>query len=107
MRLTTTFCGILFLYVGVLHAETNHFQAPTKLKAAGEDILVGGRGHSAPTIVDINKDGLADLVVGLYKSKREDGNFLVYLNKGTNKIPEYEKGYLLKSADKLIAIPDG
>lgn len=72
------------------------FEPPTRLKADGKVIDTGdANGHCGPTIVDLDGDGLNDLVVGDFS-----GKFHFYRNVGTATTPAYESSGLLKAGDK-------
>jgi hypothetical protein len=62
-----------------------------RVESSGKVIDTGGsNGHSAPSVVDIDGDGLEDLVVGDF-----GGRFQLHRNVGSNAKPVYEsKGYL-------------
>ena len=64
---------------------------PIRLKADGEYIDTGEYvAHSGPSVMDINKDGLPDLLVGNFR-----GHIHVFENRGTRTRPELtDKGFL-------------
>lgn len=57
---------------------------PFKVEASGAPIAVDV-GHAAPFVIDFNKDGKKDLVVGQFAS----GKARVYLNVGTDDQPAF------------------
>lgn len=72
---------------------TSIFHPPVPLKADGKIISTGQAwGHSAPAVVDLNGDGLEDLVVGDF-----GGKFRRYLNTGAENAPVYGKGELIEA----------
>lgn len=57
---------------------------PFKVEAAGAPIAVDV-GHAAPFVIDFNKDGKKDLIVGQFAG----GKARVYLNVGTDDQPAF------------------
>ena len=84
-----------------------------KINAARKPIDVGGNGYSAPTLYDVDDDGLLDLVVGMWSEERcpdgthKQGRFLVYRNGGNKKSPQYESPYFLQAGEKIASVPVG
>ncbi len=77
-------------------------QGPFRLEVEGKVIDTGGaNGHSSPCIVDIDQDGLQDLVLGDF-----GGRFHVYKNIGRSTEPVYSStGYLQAAgADAKVLI---
>lgn len=66
---------------------------PVRIEADGEPITTT-TGHAAPFVVDFDKDGVRDLVVGQFA----DGVARVYRNLGTNSAPKFG-GFRLLEAD--------
>jgi hypothetical protein len=62
---------------------------------SGNKIIDCSPPYAAPTIFDLDKDGLQDLIVGTYK-----GKFRFYKNKGTQKIAVYNKFSLIQANGK-------
>ena len=63
---------------GSVRGGARVFEPPVRLKADGEIIDSGAKwGHGSPCVVDLNGDGMADLLVGDFS-----GNFTRYLNVG-------------------------
>lgn len=72
------------------------------MEAAGEVIDVP-TGHAAPFFVDMDADGVRDLVVGSFGSDAEGvsgGTCRIYRNVGTNAAPRYGAFTLLQSEGK-------
>ncbi len=76
--------------------------APVKLKD-GSDPLDVTVGHAAPLVVDWDKDGKKDLLVGQFG----DGKLRVYLNKGTDKEPKLEGFSFVQAGGKDATVPVG
>lgn len=77
-------------------------QAAFRIEAAGEVIDVP-TGHAAPFFVDMDADGVRDLVVGSFGSDAEGvsgGTCRIYRNLGTNTEPRYGAFTLLQSDGK-------
>lgn len=75
----------------------------------GQEILAGGKpieikaGHLVPCVADWNGDGKPDLVLGQYTG----GRIRLYLNRGTDAEPFFEKFEFLKAAGRIISLPVG
>ena len=83
------------------HGKAWH-QPAFRIEAAGEVIDVP-TGHAAPFVVDMDGDGVRDLVVGSFGSDAEGvsgGTCRIYRNLGTNAEPRYGAFTLLKSEGK-------
>jgi len=110
---------MLLVCVVTVHGQVEkfNFETPFRLKADGKIIDVKQLGHSAPLIYDYNKDGKDDLIVGYYGIDRVDydsirvvhpltkGGGQIYLNKGTNKQPEYTYAGNLMGGGELVYVP--
>ena len=71
----------------------DEFEPPFRLKADGEIIDTGEAwGHSSPCVVDLNGDGVKDLLLGDF-----GGKFQIYLNSGKPNAPAYSRGGLLQA----------
>lgn len=77
--LAGNYFGSLYYYKNIGTSTTWAFTTPTK---NFENIRVGER--STPQIVDLDKDGLNDVVVGEF-----NGNFNYYKNTGSSSAPKY------------------
>lgn len=81
--------------------DTATFEAPVRLLAAGEPVAVDAPGYACPTLVDLDGDGLRDLVVGQFK----DGKMHRFLNVGTKEAPEYGEGDYVMTGDEPALVP--
>jgi len=94
---------------------------PIVLRAGGELIDVT-TGHAAPYVLDLDGDGVRDLLVGEYGSGRfpaerlseetrenskglAEGRLRFYRNVGTNTKPRYEDFEYLKDGDENLSLP--
>jgi FG-GAP-like repeat len=69
------------------------FEPPVRLKADGQVIDTGPQwGHSSPCVIDLNGDGVKDLLIGDF-----GGKFHRYLNVGKPNAPEYRGDGLLQA----------
>ncbi len=110
-------CALLALVTGLLQArdgdeddfpedkavrvESDAFHPPVRLTADGQVIDHGPSwGHTSPWLVDVDGDGIHDLVVGDFS-----GHFRVYHNEGTEKQPRYAKGVNLKAGGVDAQVP--
>lgn len=81
--------GTLLALVLALTSTTVHGQQlakPVRLEAGGRPIDIGGVGHSAPFVGDIDGDGKQDLLVGTFSG----GQLRIYRNRGTNQEPKFD-----------------
>ena len=77
------------------------FSDPIQVMADGVAIAVESPGFACPTFVDVDGDGLCDMVVGQFR----DGKMHFFKNVGTAKAPKFAKGEWIKSADKTAVVP--
>lgn len=76
--------------------------APVRIEAGGAPITTT-TGHAAPFVVDIDRDGIRDLVVGQF----DQGVARVYRNVGTNAAPEFAEFTLLQADGHQAAVKPG
>jgi hypothetical protein len=82
-------------------ASSDLFYPPVRLSAENGVIDHGFCwGHASPWIVDVDGDGLRDLVVGDFS-----GLFRVYRNLGTNQAPRYAKAVNLQAGGVDAKVP--
>lgn len=81
--------------------EKPTFEEPVRLKADGKIISIP-YGYSFPTSVDLDLDGLNDLLVGEYYKR---GEIYFYKNIGTKKAPKYSKAKNLMIGQKVLTVP--
>ncbi|MFO0912063.1 MAG: VCBS repeat-containing protein [Pirellulales bacterium] len=76
------------------------FEPPVRLSSDGKFIDTGKAwGHCAPCVVDIDGDGLEDLIVGDFS-----GKFRVHRNVGSAQKPSYEDQGLIQAGDKVASV---
>jgi hypothetical protein len=77
---------------------------PVRLEAGGRQINIGGVGHSAPFLADIDGDGKLHLLVGTFS----EGQLRIYRNRGTNRAPKFDAKYdLLLDGKADGTVPTG
>ena len=75
---------------------------PVRLKAGGTFIDTAQFvGHNGPHVVDINRDGRKDLLVGTFSRR-----ILVFENEGSDKAPKLVDKGALKAAGQTVTIPN-
>jgi hypothetical protein len=81
--------------------EANLFHPALRLSAA-DGIMDSGAswGHSSPWLVDVDGDGIRDLVVGDFS-----GLFRFYRNEGTDQQPRYAKAVNLQAGGVDAKVP--
>ena len=85
----------------LVRVEKDIFHPPVRLTAADGIIDSGpSLGHCSPWIVDVDGDGVNDLVVGDFS-----GLFRFYRNEGTNKQPRYAKAVNLQAGGVDAKVP--
>lgn len=72
--------GEIFLYLNEGTNDQPTFGKPIKLNGGSLDV----GSNSSPDVADWNGDGKKDLIIG-----NSDGEIFIFLNKGTNKDPQY------------------
>jgi hypothetical protein len=101
--------GVVLLFLAPLLDETKPTPAesklpvladPVKIMAAGKPIAVD-IGHAAPFVLDINKDGRKDLIIGQF----DGGKARVYLNRGTDADPKFDDFTYLKAGGADATVP--
>ncbi|HVC98637.1 MAG TPA: hypothetical protein VND64_33530 [Pirellulales bacterium] len=77
-------------------------EPPVRLKAGDEFIDTGKHvAHAGPLAVDLNADGMPDLLVGNFS-----GHFQVYMNAGTRAQPKYVDQGLLEAGGETAKVPN-
>ena len=71
------------------NANGQDLAKPVRLEAGGQPINIGGVGHSAPLLADIDGDGKLHLLVGTFSG----GQLRIYRNLGTNQSPKFDGKY--------------
>ena len=84
-----------------VRSEANLFHPAIRLSAA-DGVMDSGAswGHSSPWLVDVDGDGIRDLVVGDFS-----GLFRFYRNEGTNQQPRYAKAVNLQAGGVDAKVP--
>lgn len=102
LRTLTATLSLVFSSLAYSQATTDSlFHPPQRLAAAGQAIQLDSPGYAAPTIADIDNDGLADLIVGQFRK----GQLNFYKNVGTTQAPRYAKGVKLTSGSQPASVP--
>ncbi len=73
---------------------------PVKILAGDEPITVT-TGHAAPFVLDFDRDGKKDLIVGQFSG----GKARIYLNVGTDKEPRFADWTFLQAEAKDASVP--
>ncbi len=73
---------------------------PVKIYACDEPITVPN-GHAAPWVMDFDKDGKKDLIVGQFRG----GKARIYLNIGTDAKPVFKDFTFLQAGGKDASVP--
>ena len=60
-------------------------------------------GHAAPAVMDFNRDGKKDLLVGQFGG----GRLRIYLNKGSKRNPQFQGFQYLTIGGKQVTVPYG
>ena len=77
------------------------FHEPIQVMADGAAIAVESPGFACPTFVDVDGDGLRDLVVGQFR----DGKMTFFKNTGSASEPTFAAGTWIMSGDKPAVVP--
>ena len=83
-------------------ATGQELDRPFRVGSSGTPIAVD-QGHAAPLLFDIDGDGKRDLLVGQYGG----GRLRVYLNGGSDSIPQFVEYHYLAAGDSLARVPGG
>lgn len=73
-----------------------------KIQSEGKPISIKV-GHLVPCVTDWDGDGKKDLIVGQFSG----GKIRLYLNKGTDEVPEFKGFQYMEAGGKEIALPSG
>ncbi|MBI5850914.1 MAG: VCBS repeat-containing protein [Planctomycetes bacterium] len=86
-----------------LAVQDPQFEAPVRLKAGGEPVMVEAPGYAAPGWADVDGDGKRDLIVGQFN----DGKLLVCRNTGKGKLADgmLAKGEWLEVEGAVAEVP--
>src|SRR5260370_23121791 len=92
------------LALPVFNARGQDLAKRVRLEAGGQPINIGGVGHSAPFLADLNGDGKLHLLVGTFS----EGQLRIYRNLGTNKAPKFDAKFNLLLGGKAEgSVPTG
>lgn len=90
-------------------APGSDLEPPVRLEADGKPIDVFG-GHAAPSLADLDGDGVRDLLVGQFLSEGKNAfqaPMRVYRNAGTEKAPRFAAFRLLDGGGEGATVPTG
>ncbi len=100
-RLVTSMLGIAAAFSASAASDLPILKAGTQINAAGKPLSIG---HTAcPEVLDWNNDGKKDLIVGTFAS----GKVMLFLNRGTDAAPQFDKGRALQAGGKDISVGFG
>jgi hypothetical protein len=91
---------IIAWMMGIFFSFAQKMEAASPIKIANKPIKIP-KCYAAPTIFDLDNDGLQDLIVGTF-----DGEFRFYKNVGTKKIPAYNNFTFIQANGKNAKIPN-
>jgi hypothetical protein len=78
------------------------FEEPFRVEADGQPIAVESPGYAAPTMVDLDGDGVPDLVVGQFR----EGNLQFFRNLASKtETPRFAAGEWLMTEDQRAVVP--
>lgn len=77
------------------------FEPPVRIQSEGKPITIPN-GYSFPSCIDLDKDGLKDLIVGEYS---KGGELYYYKNIGSKAAPKYGKAQNLMIGDEILTVP--
>ncbi|MEM7311915.1 MAG: hypothetical protein AAF497_02065 [Planctomycetota bacterium] len=78
------------------------FEAPVRLMVGDQPIAVEAPGYAAPTMADVDGDGVDDLVVGQFNS----GKMSYFKNvAGKDQSPQFAKADWIKTGDSPAEVP--
>ena len=83
-------------------ATSSELQTPFRVEADGKVIETEG-GNAVPCLMDFDKDGIQDLLVGQFK----DGKVRVFCNVGSKTAPKFGAGVWLKAGGADARVPAG
>jgi hypothetical protein len=78
------------------------FEPPVRLMAGGSPVAVEAPGYACPTMVDLDRDGQPDLIVGQFRG----GKMMFYRNIAPpGASPRFEQGRWLMTGDRPAEVP--
>ncbi len=86
----------LILLAGTVRSETPEIRSMGKIEGGSGSLQVDR--YSAPFVADWNSDGRKDLIVGQYMW----GNVLLFVNRGTDLNPSFDRGRLILCGEEPI-----
>ncbi|MBI3097512.1 MAG: hypothetical protein HYY93_04595 [Planctomycetes bacterium] len=96
--------ALSLLWLGALAAEeaaqTIRLGRATKVHDGKEPIDVS-IGHATPYVIDWNRDGKKDLLVGQF----DEGKLRIYLNQGRDGAPEFKGFSYMQAGGKDASVP--
>lgn len=90
---TSFFCVLIVMLSAASEAAaTDGLEGPLPVLVDGVPLDVQHSGHAAPFFGDFDGDGFRDLLVG----ELHRGRLRIYLNKGSNRWPQFDRFFLFK-----------
>ena len=101
--------GIVLVFA-VSSIRADEFAAPVRIPSGGKPIAVAG-GHAAPCVVDFDRDGKRDLLVGQFFGSTPRtifrANVRFYRNVGTDARPRFDRFTYVQAKGGLANVPSG
>jgi len=82
-------------------SETYQFLDPIEISAGGVPIRTESPGYASPAMVDLDGDGLEDLIVGQFKG----GKMLFCKNTGASGTPAFAESAWIETSGQPATVP--
>ena len=95
------FTFVFICVTSTVYADSPSFKSPFLVEVGGDVLQTEKPHYASPTMVDLDKDGLQDLVVGQFKN----GSMIFLKNSGEAGKPEFKSKAWILSGESTATVP--